>query len=465
MASNAYMDAGYEEMATYSQRQLSAYGMDEGSKYFSIPVFFIIMREVVEIMIVLVIVYAYLGDNQLAEFKKYALAGCAVGVLLDLIIASFVIAIFYTVQENAFQGTSGVIFEGALMMFACVVLTVFGISMHAMFSNLHEKIERKLSKMAQILNDVLQDTANNESTDLERPRPVNGVSNGSKENSGRINPTDQEGWETSSNDNLLARNGRQSAAAADKDLAVTEPNTDDPLFENPEAKSKVAWGVFSVTFWAVFREGLECITFLAGLTSSYPPTSIPIAAIVGVIVGLTIGYAFFRAGKAGCDMQIFVNVSIIFLFFMAAGMLERAFGDWVLLGMAAGPRLWDIRACCSQTKSAFWGFMRLIFGYNDRPTFVEFFIYFLYWAVVYVLGRQHNIWKTFNCFGSCLTRCKKPSADEALTEEGLPKYWASATDAASGLTYYYNRVDGRTAWVMPADESSGMVSPVDSSRA
>jgi hypothetical protein len=110
--------------------------------------------------------------------------------------------------------------------------------------------------------------------------------------------------------------------------------------------------------------------------------------------------------------------------------------------------------------------MRLIFGYNDKPTFVEFFIYFFYWAVVYALGRYNNIWKTFNCFGSCLTRFKKPTTDDAaLAEEGLPKYWASATDAASGLTYYYNRIDGQTTWQMPRDENSGLISPADSSRA
>jgi len=441
---------------------MSMPGIADGTAYFSVPVFFVIMREVVEIGLVVVITLSYLNDNKLAEFKKYAVAGCATGTLLDVIIASLILGILYTVQSNAFEGRNGRVFNSTLRLFAGIVMTFFGISMHKMFSDLNAKMDKKFKTIAQLVNNVVVRSAE-VAVDDDEERGGSSTHGGSAGNADASSRRDD--WETGSHDALVACT-RGTVAVPGKDVAATEPNTDESIFvDNPAAKSKIAWGVFSVTFFAVFREGLECIVFLGGLSGTYPPTSIPAAAIVGLIVGSLISYTFFLGGRSGCvSMQVFVNASVMFLFLMAAGMIERAFGDFVKLGMAAGPMLWDTRKCCS-SKQPFWGFMTLLFGYNDHPTFVEFCVYFLYWGVVYAAGQYHGIWTSFLCCSPCKKTPgtgdddddddadgggQEGAVDEAVEEEGLPKFWASAQDSRTGITYYYSRVDGTVTWDRPS---------------
>ena len=413
------------------------------------------MREVVEIGLVVVITLSYLNDNKLAEFKKYAVAGCAAGTLLDVIIASAILGIFYTVQANAFGGRDGKIFDATIKLFAGIVMTFFGISMHKMFSDLNAKMAKKLKTIAQLVNNVVVRSAELSADNDEERGGASADAGNAGNGSG---PRDE--WETGSHDALVACT-QGTMAVPSKDEAATEPVTDEVFVDNPAAKAKIAWGVFSVTFFAVFREGLECITFLAGLTGTYPPTSIPAAAIVGLIVGGLISYTFFLGGRAGCvSMQVFVNASVMFLFFMAAGMVEKAFAGFVRLGMVSGPRVWDTRACCSSSKQPFWGFMNLLFGYNDHPTFAEFCVYFLYWGVVYAAGQYHGIWASFLCCSNPFKKAAPTSEDDEITEEveeveggneGLPQYWASARDNRTGLTYYYSRVDGTVSWDRPDD--------------
>ena len=61
------------------------------------------------------------------------------------------------------------------------------------------------------------------------------------------------------------------------------------------------WALFTLPFVIVLREGLEAVVFVGGVSLGQSASSIPIAAIVGIICGLLCGlviYAFAsRAGK------------------------------------------------------------------------------------------------------------------------------------------------------------------------
>ena len=53
------------------------------------------------------------------------------------------------------------------------------------------------------------------------------------------------------------------------------------------------WAIFLLCFSAVFREGIEAVVFLAGVSTTESVTAIPIAAVVGIICGLACGFILF----------------------------------------------------------------------------------------------------------------------------------------------------------------------------
>lgn len=320
----------------------------DGSTYFSIPVFFVMLRETVEVVLIIAVTYNYLSTNELTQYKKYATAGVLLGVLVDLLIGGIMIAVFVTIKSNAFDSASDSekVFEGTLLLFSCIIVTVFGLGMSKMFNNMNAKVIRKVATISQTLTGVSTSEVAKETTD-DLPQL-----------------TDDEGLVVAETEEELKKKG-----------------------------AKIAWGIMSVTFFAVVREGLECVVFLAGLTSSYPPQSMPIPAIAGVITGGFLGVMFYRGGRQ-MGIRVFALISMAMLFLVAAGLIARAFTEFVELGMDGGPIVYDATECCG-TNTPFWGFLRIIFGYNAEPTLIEFLIYFSYWIVLAVVGEYFGVWSTF----------------------------------------------------------------------
>lgn len=63
-----------------------------------------------------------------------------------------------------------------------------------------------------------------------------------------------------------------------------------------ESKSS-RYALFILPFITVLREGLEAVVFVGGVSLGQPGTSIPIAAIVGAIAGLAVGFLLYRSSS------------------------------------------------------------------------------------------------------------------------------------------------------------------------
>eukprot|EP00904_Undaria_pinnatifida_P006938 jgi/Undpi1/3374/HiC_scaffold_15.g06747.m1 len=72
--------------------------------------------------------------------------------------------------------------------------------------------------------------------------------------------------------------------------------------------------MFWLPFMAVFREGIETVIFLAGTSSNYEAKAIPIPGLIGVIVGLLVGWFIFRLGKEASLKKLLLASTIILLF-------------------------------------------------------------------------------------------------------------------------------------------------------
>lgn len=53
------------------------------------------------------------------------------------------------------------------------------------------------------------------------------------------------------------------------------------------------WALLILPLITILREGIEAVVFVGGVSLGEPATSIPLAAIVGIICGLIIGYIIY----------------------------------------------------------------------------------------------------------------------------------------------------------------------------
>ena len=96
------------------------------------------------------------------------------------------------------------------------------------------------------------------------------------------------------------------------------------ISEELESKAKQSissgfiYGIFVLSFVAVFREGVEIILFLYAIAVKDGISVFP--SIIGAILGLFSGYAIFVQGIK-IPLKKFFNITSVFLIFVAAGMM------------------------------------------------------------------------------------------------------------------------------------------------
>lgn len=53
------------------------------------------------------------------------------------------------------------------------------------------------------------------------------------------------------------------------------------------------WALLVLPLITVLREGMEAVVFVGGVSLGEPATSIPLAAIVGILCGVVVGYIIY----------------------------------------------------------------------------------------------------------------------------------------------------------------------------
>ena len=177
--------------------------------------------------------------------------------------------------------------------------------------------------------------------------------------------------------------------------------------------SGLKYGIFTLAFVAVFREGVEIILFLYAIGIKDGISIFP--SIIGAMFGLLAGYAIFIQGVK-IPLKQFFDVTSVFLIFVAAGMLTygvhelesggvipyiggniqiqddsitatRMNGDTKIFSFDKekkakkwASRIWDINPSKNNDgsypvlhdKGAVGGLLKGFFGYNGDPSLIEF---------------------------------------------------------------------------------------------
>ena len=178
------------------------------------------------------------------------------------------------------------------------------------------------------------------------------------------------------------------------------------------------YGIFTLAFVAVFREGVEIILFLYAIGVKDGISIFP--SIIGTVLGLAAGYAIFAQGIK-IPLKKFFNVTSVFLIFVSAGMLTYGIHELESGGVipyiggdikieessiiatrmngeiktfnvldTKKAKKWASRICdinpsknsddtypAFHDKGAIGGLLKGFFGYNGDPSLIEFLTWIL----------------------------------------------------------------------------------------
>jgi high-affinity iron transporter len=171
------------------------------------------------------------------------------------------------------------------------------------------------------------------------------------------------------------------------------------------------WALLVLPLVTVLREGLEAVVFVGGVSLGQPATSIPLAAIVGIICGIIVGYIIY-AFASRTTLTIFIIVMTNLILLIGAGLFSRAVGYFQeyrfakLLGAdvddagGTGPGSYDVRGnvwhldCCSPENGQGWMVFGAIFGWTNNATLGTVLGYIFYWIAImvalFILKRREN---------------------------------------------------------------------------
>jgi high-affinity iron transporter len=158
-----------------------------------------------------------------------------------------------------------------------------------------------------------------------------------------------------------------------------------------------------LSFSAVFREGVETVILITGISQGNPE-SLPIPGIIGIFLGVIFGY-FVCFTSRPINLKYFMMINSAVMFALGAGLFIYSihefqeadlFGPWK--GVPYVYRPWqnqyvaDYRKCCNsdkpstdgsgERKPTFFTLMRALFGYSAHPTRLEIIMYCGYWFLV-----------------------------------------------------------------------------------
>ncbi|KAJ3865426.1 iron permease FTR1 [Lentinula novae-zelandiae] len=164
------------------------------------------------------------------------------------------------------------------------------------------------------------------------------------------------------------------------------------------------WVLLILPMITVMREGLEAVIFIGGVSLGQPATAIPIAAIVGLVCGLIVGFLIYQFGSR-TTLSIFLIAMTNLLLLIGAGLFSRgvwafqenAFND--LLGADVddsggdGPgsfrvqgNIWHLDCCNPEDNldNSGWSIFNAIFGWTNSATLGSVLSYVFYWLAVIV---------------------------------------------------------------------------------
>lgn len=381
------------------------------SKYFSIQIFFIILRETLETAIIISVLLSFINKreppdqeddphpeetarvrraNKLLRMQVWLGAIC--GLLVCFVIGLIFIIFFYFVEKDLWSYTER-LWEGIFSLLSSVIITVMGVGLLRINKIMKVKWWIKLG-------------------DAYHGEHVNKIDVGGEGPSNEIDSTTP----------LLvdARKG-ESAFSKRYFLAI-------------------------LPFVTTLREGLEAVVFIGGIGVSQPRSSLLLAVLAGLFCGLAIGISLYKGGNK-LSLQYFLICSTCFLYMVSAGLMSR--GVWFLeleryvrrcggldvSETGSGPGSYDIANtiwhvnCCNGLKDGWWMVANALVGWSNTATYGSVGSYLAYWLLVSAWLRIRLYEEKHGCLPLISVRWQlKRIRKKVRLYEAIHKQVASARD-------------------------------------
>ncbi|ODV67440.1 iron permease FTR1 [Hyphopichia burtonii NRRL Y-1933] len=164
------------------------------------------------------------------------------------------------------------------------------------------------------------------------------------------------------------------------------------------------YSMFILPFVTTLREGMEAIVFIGGIGINEDTSiwAIINSVVIAIIIGSIIGVFLYRSGN-NLSLQWFLVISTGFLYLVAAGLFSKGVWNFELQRFidlcdgfdvsetGHGPGSYDITNsvwhvnCCNgelQEDGAFWMIVTAVFGWTNSATYGSVISYLLYWVII-----------------------------------------------------------------------------------
>lgn len=165
-----------------------------------------------------------------------------------------------------------------------------------------------------------------------------------------------------------------------------------------EIEKRQKFGLFSVTFIAVLREGIETVLFLGALAFTAGSVSL-FGGIAGVVAAIILGYIFFK-GTAKINLKMFFNITSVILILFAAGLVAHGVHEFQEAGIipTVVEEVWDINPPAPREaegiypalheKGSIGSVAKGLLGYNGNPSLIEVLSYIGYIILILILWKN-----------------------------------------------------------------------------
>jgi len=159
-----------------------------------------------------------------------------------------------------------------------------------------------------------------------------------------------------------------------------------------QAVSNRSWfALFSLSFLAVIREGVELAFFLAAVSLDASGVEVLIGAGLGLAAVVVIAVLLFRS-LIQLNLARFFQVTSFILVFFAAGLVAHGVHEFNEVGWIPPviEHLWDINHILDE-KSTLGELLKTLLGYNGNPSLTEVVSYVLYFIILVVTGSKYGV--------------------------------------------------------------------------
>ncbi len=151
--------------------------------------------------------------------------------------------------------------------------------------------------------------------------------------------------------------------------------------------------LFSLSFLAVIREGIELAFFLTAVSLDAGGIEVLVGAGLGLVAVVGISVLLFRS-LIQLNLARFFQITSIILVLFAAGLVAHGVHEFNEAGLIPPiiDHLWDINHILDE-KSTLGGLFKTLLGYNGNPSLTEVVSYILYFIILVFTGFKDRLMK------------------------------------------------------------------------